>query len=581
MAKRLVFHIGYHKTGSSSLQKWLVDHKDVLSEHLLCYNLADGSSNPLKLAVHSYVIGQKDRDSVIRACRDMVDAIRKAPQDTVLYTDEGILGMPLGFSTGTFVESGIYPRAREVAEILGTEFAEFSPVFVAYERGHHAWLKSLHNQMLKQRCFKGSFEEYLTQFDPDPDWAELRNKISQGLGDNGTLVTCDFEDEFALPRVWDMTLLQQLELPKDVQDHCSETLEVINPSMPLGLMPPPVPWPVIILGGSNSMIQNGWVHRMRLNHTDWFELENLSIGACTTAMGLYRLLSAGNLPSGAPVIWEYGVNDFNHFANGQSLESLLYHLHCLARVCIAQKRPLLPVLMSTKRQMLADGEDIYHRRVRLLFENYGIEVLDCRDILRELGAGPDNMSKWYMDDAYYHVHSAFIPTLIQRVKLALPKARIPDEKGFPDPAFANHHLEIHRPDGPAPVTFENSVLSVETWPLTAPIPVPARGRLLAAIITTCANAGLVSAEVDGKPGAHYATQINLGPQAPETQLRHVLLWQTARDRRQIEQEVTVVPLANSARPVVQNMFVWNGHSSHVREDALVGLLVETDTTDAS
>ena len=581
MKKRLVFHLGYHKTGSSSVQKWLLDHKEVLSEHLLCYNLADSSSNPLKFATHSYVLGQKDCTAIEQACRKMAAEIRNAPQTTVFYTDEGILGLPLGFSTGQYVETDIYPYAGEIVEILCREFAEFSPVFVAFEREHLPWLKSMHNQMLKQHCVSGDFAEFEKRFAPKPDWGRLRSAIAQGIGSDNRLIVCSFEKEFALPQVADMTIFKQLGIPESVLALCKPKLEVVNPSIPPELLPPIEPYPIVVLGGSNSMIQNGWVNRIRANHSNWFAPENLSIGAATTAMGLYRLLSADSLPPRAPVVWEYGVNEFNHFANGQSLESLLYHLHCLARICIEQERPLLPILMSTKRQMLVDGEDIYHRRALELFKGYGIDVINCRDLLHDLGARKNNLSEWYKDDAHYNLNTPFVPNLIQRLKLTLPSARVPDASGYPDPGFAQRKLVLARPNETAPDSFENSVLSIDIWPLTNSVSVPANGRVLAVIILACERGGLITIDTDGSPAPHFSTQVAHGAQIPRVQLRHIVPWHTTNNQRETERTATIIPLPNSPRPVVQNMFVWNGHSSLDREDALVGLLVEAKKSESA
>ncbi len=234
MPKKLIFHLGYHKTGSSSIQDWLLEHRDKLADHLYCYNLADGSSNPLKLAVHGYVMGKTDTSPIRAECRRMRAQIATLPQKVVCYSDEGLLGPPLGFRHGDFLERRLYPKAREIVAILAREFADFSPVFFAIERAPEAWLRSIYNQMARQECFTGTLEDFQREFGNPACWHRLREEIRQGIAGQGEFISASFETEIASKTIRGMTLFRILEIPSHILADCRQTLRHVNRSVPLG-----------------------------------------------------------------------------------------------------------------------------------------------------------------------------------------------------------------------------------------------------------------------------------------------------------------------------------------------------------
>ncbi|MEC3862653.1 hypothetical protein VK792_15285, partial [Mesobacterium sp. TK19101] len=172
--KRLIIHLGYHKTGSSSLQHWLLQNADALSSHLACYNLADGSSNPLKFAAQALVLGRIDAPTFRNHVEKWAELFRSIEHPVICVTDEGLPGLPLGSLTDEFRETGIYPRAPEIVGIMAEVFAEFDPVFVVFERAAEPWLKSIHNQMHKQGCVSDDYVEFLERFEPNVDWPAMR-----------------------------------------------------------------------------------------------------------------------------------------------------------------------------------------------------------------------------------------------------------------------------------------------------------------------------------------------------------------------------------------------------------------------
>ena len=69
---------------------------------------------------------------------------------------------------------------------------------------------------------------------------------------------------------------------------------------------------IVIIGGSNSVRKSGYLPFLKrhLESLGAPEIVNLAVGACSSAMGIGRLLEHGHLlEPGTVVIWEYALND--------------------------------------------------------------------------------------------------------------------------------------------------------------------------------------------------------------------------------------------------------------------------------
>lgn len=579
--KTLMIHLGYHKTGSSSIQKWLLDHAANLAPELHCYNLADGSSNPLKFAVHNWLMKHGSAATLAAQCRTIAAEIDVLPQPRICITDESLLGMPLGFTRDDYVETGIYPHAREVVEVLTREFAAFDPVFVVFERAADAWLRSVHNQMYKQGCVTETFDNYIARFKPVVDWAKLRAEITAGIAAGagtdgvGRLEALSFETEFARPMIADMRFFKLLNLPTEALNKCRPRLEQINPSVPISQLPPrPERRQATVLGGSNSMIAHGWVNLMRRDYATLARVVNLSMRACTSAMALYRLLSQPAQSPGAAVIWEYGINEYNHMVGGQPLSSLIYHVEWLLQICIRENRPFVPVLMRNLQQAVSGRDDAYVRAITDLFARYGLTPVDCNMLLRVLMRGGTDFDAWYADGAHYSTATDLPRRITETTLLALDQARVPRQ----DPARAAHFdsfdLAVLEPPGTTEV-FDNTVVNCRFTPFEDTPELESPGRALAAIIVTSGSGPDIRLEADGHTLGFYATQVAHGPAAPPRQLRQLVLGSGLHALEVPGGRLRVSVAEGNVTPIVQCMFTRGNPAPQAHPNGLVAILCET------
>jgi len=574
-SKSVIIHLGYHKTGSSSLQKWLLDHAEILRPHLLVFNLADGTSNPLKFATQKFAMGAGTEGGIAQECRRIRDVIRAAPQSRVCITDEGLLGQPLGFAAGDFQETGIYPHGAEIVSILAHEFAEFSPTFIIFERAKDPWLRSVHNQMFKQNCVTEGFDDFIARLRPDLSWSRLRGALEDSVGQHGRLVTNNFEAEFAKVSVAEMSVFKLLDLPPEVLGRCRPKLERINPSLPLPIKPAIqiAPKPVIVLGGANSMVVDGWVNLLRREFTALVDVTNLSVGACTSAMALYRFLSFEDRPDRAPVIWEYGINEFNHLQGGQSLDSLLYHVEWLIQLCIREERPFLPVLMRNQAQA-GPHQDPYMTAIQDLFAIYELEVLDCNRLLQVVARGAPNLGQWYSDGSHYDTGSAFPARVAEQVAYRLDTLRAPVQ--HPDRATHFDRLALAFAMPEATARFENSVLASDFASFSDAPQITIFGRPLAAFIVTSGSGPKITFDFGDALFGPISTQVDYGAAMPPRQLRQLVFSDAFATRSDTTAGVVQVTIDQSdATPLVQNMFCWKDTSEETYANGLVAILFET------
>lgn len=228
---RLIIHLGYHKSGSSAIQRWLLNHAKILAPHLTTFNLFDGSTRGLKIATNRLVLGRATDQEI----RGQAGMLRRLMDDstapTICITDESLPGLPLGWRDDTYEETEIYPYGPEIVRILAEEFAAYKPVFVVFEREAEAWLRSTHNQMSKQGSITDPFDTYIARVKPVVDWPGLRQDMEAGIGANGSLIAYPFEAEFAKSTVREMGFFQLLDLPDTAWAECQPHLDVVNPSV--------------------------------------------------------------------------------------------------------------------------------------------------------------------------------------------------------------------------------------------------------------------------------------------------------------------------------------------------------------
>lgn len=341
---------------------------------------------------------------------------------------------------------------------------------------------------------------------------------------------------------------------------------------------------IIILGGSNSMLKGGWVDSLKAKFSQDSTVLNLGIGASTTAMGLYRLISSDQVKDGSILVWEYSLNESNFFVSGQTVESLLHHLEWLLIICFRRNIRFLPVLLYNRAEEEKEKLNKYRRALFELFESYQVHWIDGQAILHQLAATrtPD-VNVWYRDNAHYSTSTPFVGTIAETVFNTLTRAAPPRPSKTLAERFEHRDLSVISPTSANSRIFKNRVAECIMHSVESRLDIEARGSLLACILVASVNAGAIVIETESGRKGPFSTQIFPAPDAPKRILKHVIPWDHRADMLRTESLVRisnpylgeVAPgKASPLKPTVQNTFTWQGQSDLPRDDGLVALLTE-------
>ena len=150
MARRIILQLGLHKTATTSLQDFLMEHHRQLAIKGVRYiplQRMRGDITPLFWSL------DKGRREKLAQFVDEVD------HHTVLFSDENIIGTPGDLTQGT-----LYPYARNRIETFCEEMAGREITLFLTLREPHRFLVSMYCEFLRHNEFI-TFGEYLAAFD--------------------------------------------------------------------------------------------------------------------------------------------------------------------------------------------------------------------------------------------------------------------------------------------------------------------------------------------------------------------------------------------------------------------------------
>jgi hypothetical protein len=296
---------------------------------------------------------------------------------------------------------------------------------------------------------------------------------------------------------------------------------------------------VLIFGGSNSIIKDGWSSSFREKMNGKYEVKNLSVGGCTTVVGLFRLISEEIFFEDDVIIWEYGVNEFNHYYYPpvrHKISTILYYVEHFVNYCIRKKLKLVPVIMSNRGQENMKSDDNYKSSLKDLFSSYGLSALDVNMELRRCFGVLSLPDSAYRDGAHIMPGTDYVNRIADMVCYAVDIAEVPG-KVASDPLYAISGKSVAIVDQfsvPETGRFKNSIIDVGFYSLDVPMRCDAPGRLLAAIILTAYEAGGLELAIEGNVVARISTQPMSEPGAPRVMMKQLCIEELLGERLDCE-----------------------------------------------
>lgn len=332
---------------------------------------------------------------------------------------------------------------------------------------------------------------------------------------------------------------------------------------------------IYVTGGSNSLMRNGWVSRMKTAYEDRIEVENLSIGAATSLMAILRVKS-GAIPDGSTVVWEYALNESNHFKNGQSAASLMYNIDWLLTLCARRSIKVVPLIFWTKvdAEVAETGEpNQYYKDLFALFESRGISPLDFGAKVKEIASATGvSVSDMYENGLHYVTSETVMDAVCELVVSALDSASVPEEAE----GLKGKDLTLIHPESEAVESFKSGAFAGEYAPVVDELRIPANGLLLASYVVASQNGGGVEVAVDDRPLNSYSLMTPQRENPPFRLIKHLVHANGEGVGVPVENSITVSRYQKEDKPIIQNMFAWYPNKAHEgeKDDGFISALVE-------
>ncbi|WP_374361047.1 hypothetical protein [Pseudoduganella danionis] len=168
---------------------------------------------------------------------------------------------------------------------------------------------------------------------------------------------------------------------------------------------------ILILGGSNSLLRDGYVTQLRnsLQHYTALDIVQLSVGATSSLAAVARLHeTAGSTPAPDVILYEYAINDSGHFSpRAGGIESWQLCLYLLLKTA-ARLYPdalFVPLILAQQQHFAASVPHALYDAQRHSYAQLGLSCIDMRAQLSALFLqyAPDWL---YSDSAHYAVPQA-------------------------------------------------------------------------------------------------------------------------------------------------------------------------------
>lgn len=179
---------------------------------------------------------------------------------------------------------------------------------------------------------------------------------------------------------------------------------------------------ILIIGGSNSLIADGYVSHLYQSlqgHTD-VTIKQISVGATTTLSAVGRLHDTFCHEQFDVILYEYSINDTGHFAwRAGGAESYLLTLYLLIKVAakLYPSAMFVPLVLAQERHFPAATEHPFYDLQIAAFAQLSLPYIDIRKWMSELFLG--KTPAWmYRDQAHYatpHATSIIGAVIAQRL----------------------------------------------------------------------------------------------------------------------------------------------------------------------
>lgn len=184
MQKRLVLHLGGHKTGTSVIQRYMRDRPEIMAKNMLGFTLRSelqkllGWGDPNRIATNRLEIRAKIDKSFEKGC------------DNYFISSENAIGRPFKG------KKRLYAKAEQSLRALAEAFKGYDVTVLYYIRKQSSFIESYYLQSVHEG---GStlFDDWMQDINVKHlSWAPVVNEIKEMFSENTPVIKC-FEQEIS------------------------------------------------------------------------------------------------------------------------------------------------------------------------------------------------------------------------------------------------------------------------------------------------------------------------------------------------------------------------------------------------
>ncbi len=226
MSGRIVFHIGFQKTGTTWIQRTLAGNPRPVGKRV-GLAMRGPDTRALQVACLRWIAepGDGTMAEVRAEAAAMGARLRAMPQPVALLSDETLVGRNIAGPTGDMVQwaEALLP---EICAALAPELTDV----VCYTREPGAWFASVHNQAVKIRRETRGLDEFVAAMPFHPGWDAITARIAAAVAPVPLTVVA-MEEDAASPGGLGAALFAMLGLGS-VTGRLKTPAAPANPSLP-------------------------------------------------------------------------------------------------------------------------------------------------------------------------------------------------------------------------------------------------------------------------------------------------------------------------------------------------------------
>lgn len=172
--RHIVFHLGFRKTGTTTIQAMLADLPDDLV-HGRFIAPRSRLTSPWRKAIFAHTRGnrRKGLGPIEAAAIDLRDALAARLEPQVIISDENLVGSSVTVRDG----STIFDWTADILPIIARVFDGWRIDIVLYTRDLEKWLASCYNQEVKRRGQTRRYADWRARIPASVNWEDGLAKV--------------------------------------------------------------------------------------------------------------------------------------------------------------------------------------------------------------------------------------------------------------------------------------------------------------------------------------------------------------------------------------------------------------------